>query len=157
MAEHTHGHDHEHEHEHHGHGHDHEHHGHSHSHETTLQLSYATVDLAAHMHDQAATVSATIKLDEGATMQFSQLASAMQTIADRSEEASGIVGHIKGYAGVGESFVHASCTDAAQGVTTQGDSSLALDADSTIQLVAIVMLLDLHDLQSIVTTALEAE
>lgn len=152
MGEHIHEREHEHEHEH---EHGHEHHDHSHSHESTVELSYATAELSSHMHDQAATVSATIKLKENAAIQFSQLASALQTIAEQADVAGGIVGHIKGYAEAGEGFVHASCTDAAQGVALQGNSDLILDANSKIQLVAIVMLLDLHDLQHIVVAALE--
>lgn len=154
--EHERGHEHGHEHEH-EHGHDGDHgHEHGHSHESVLELDFATVELSSHMHDQAATVSATIKLNEGATGKFEQLTSALQAIAERAEASGGIVGHIKGYAETGEGFAHASCTDAALGVTTQGDPALALDSSSQIQLVAIVMLVDLHDLQHIVADALES-
>ena len=106
------------------------------------------------MHEQAATVSATVNLADGCTAQFSQVADALRQIAAQSEAAGGIVGHVKAFAETPQGLSHASCTDALQGVATGGDSDMALDSDSRIQLVAIVMLIELDELERIVIDAL---
>ena len=145
----------------HDHGHDHEHshahdHSHGHTHERTLNLGYATAELSSHMHDQASTVSVTIKLNEGSAIEFSGIPSALQVVAERAEAAGGIIGHIKGYAETTSGFAHASCTDASQGVATQGELDLVIDVASNAQIVAIVMLIDLHELENIVIEALSS-
>lgn len=146
MAEHLH----EHGHEHHA----HDHHGHEHAHEKTVQAGCATLELSSHMHEQAATVSATVHVAEGHTMPFTRVVEAMGAIAERAEGAGGIVGHIKGYAETASGFAHASCTDASLGANVEGDPGLLLDSAAKAQLVAIVMLIDVPDLERIVVEAL---
>ena len=153
-------HDHGHEHEHnHGHHHDHEHehsHDHHHEHENALQLTWADITLSSHTHDQASVVSAAIKVREEGNTTFEALIGALRSIAVAAEAAGGIVGHIKGFARTGEAFVHASCTDANQPPQFEGDAAFALGPESQVELVAIVMLIELEELEHIVEEALQA-
>lgn len=111
--------------------------------------------MEAHTHEQAATVSLDIHPKEGSLRSFSDLVSAMQTIADAAEQAGGIVGHIKAFAKKGGVFARASVTAADLPPTYDGDRSLALDALADIQLVAIVLLIDQSDLVDICKNAIE--
>ena len=108
------------------------------------------------MHEQAATVSATLALAQGTTFPFGRLSGALQAIAEQSEAQGGIVGHIKAYAETDKGFAHASCTDAALGTTSEGGDGFVLDSAAKIQLVAIVMLIDLHALEHIVADSLKS-
>ena len=77
-------------------------------------------------------------------------------MAKQVESAGGIVGHIKGYARIGDPFVHASATDAQHAPAPEGDTSIPLDVDTQAQLAAIALLIDLDDLEQLVVSALEA-
>ena len=147
--EHAHGHHHE-----HGHGHDHEHHHHSHM--ETLQLENALVELEAHTHEQAATVSMRIHPADGATIAFADIIAALQRIARAAEDVGGIVGHIKGFAKQGDAFAHASVTAADLDPTTEGDPALTFGASADIQLAAIVLLVSQNDLLALCKEALAA-
>lgn len=129
-------------------------HGHEHGHEKTLELEFATVELSSHAHEQATAVSATININEGREICFARIVEAMQAIAVDAEAAGGIVGHIKGYAETSQGFAHASCTGAGLGIDVEGRPKLALSAESQVQIVAIVMLVDLEKLTCIVSSAL---
>jgi len=137
--------------------HAHEHgHRHEHARKRSINLGWVNIELESHMHDQASTVSATLcaQADSGRT--FEALVGALRTVAHASELAGGIVGHVKGYARAGESFVHASVTDAQHAPACEGDAQLPLNLDTQIQLVAIVLLIDQSELECIVVKALEA-
>lgn len=156
--EHTHehhDHDHGHGHHHHDHDHDHEHgHHHHHSHAETLQLENAVVELEAHTHEQAATVSMRIHPADGTTIAFADIIAMLQRIARAAEDVGGIVGHIKGFAKQGDAFAHASVTAADLAPTTEGDPALAFDATADIQLAAIVLLVSQADLLALCKEAL---
>jgi hypothetical protein len=159
MHEHEHGHAHGHSYEQeqefeHGHSHDH-HHEHHHSHRETIELEWGQVELEAHVHDQATTVSMNMRPQGDCTIAFTDLVSTMQSIAKTSEEAGGIVGHIKAFARQDDRFVHASVTSADLAPTIDGDSSLSFGAEATIQLVAIVLLIDQADLLALCKESLE--
>ena len=154
-------HDHEHEHEHeHEHGHEHHHeHGHHHhdhgtAHEREVDFSWASVVLESHVHDQAATVSATVRAKAEAGKTFGALVAAQKLIAQHVESTGGIVGHIKAYVRAGESFAHASVTDAQHAPACEGDAGLVLGPDVQCQLVAIALLVDLDVLEEIVLESL---
>lgn len=157
----SHHHEHVHEHDHdHGpdctcgcHDHDHDHH-HEHTHEREVELGWGTATLESHVHDQAATVSATIHAQSESSVTFDTLIMALQDIAQRVESEGAIVGHIKAYARSGESFAHASATDAQHAPACDGDSQLPLASDVQCQLVAIALLIDLPELEQIVLSAL---
>jgi len=137
--------------------HDHEHaheHGHHHEHEEVVELSWAHVELEAHTHEQAATVSMNIHPKEGSPVAFADLVNTMQEIARASEQSGGIVGHIKAFAKRGDAFARASVTAADLPPTCDGDQSLALNASAEIQLAAIVLLVDQADLLAICKQAL---
>ena len=147
--EHHHEHEHEHEHEHHEHHHrDHEHHEH-HAHQETVELEWGRLEFEAHVHDQAATVSLTAHPKEGCAIAFSDLVRIMESIARAAEEAGGIVGHIKAFAQQDGESAHASVTSADLASTVEGSSSLSFGAGATVQLVAIVLLIDQADLLAI--------
>lgn len=152
---HAHGHEHDHDHDHdhgpdctcgcHDHDHDHGHeHSHEHAHEHTeaIELAWARVELEAHTHEQAATVSMDIYPSSGSTLSFSELVSAMQAIARAAEQAGGIVGHIKAFAKQDDAFARASVTAADLPPTCDGDQSLEFGSSAEIQVVAIVLLID---------------
>ena len=139
----------------HDHDHDHAHdHVHHHEHEEVVELSWAHVELEAHTHEQAATVSMNIHPKEGSPVAFVDLVNTMQEIARASEQSGGIVGHIKAFAKRGDAFARASVTAADLPPTCDGDQSLALDASAEIQLAAIVLLVDQADLLAICKQAL---
>ena len=150
-----------HNHDHHGHDHehDHTHHHHRHDHgdarERTVELAWGEAALESHTHEQASTVSATIHAQASAGKTFETLVDALQAIAQQVEAAGGIVGHIKAYARAGESFVHASSTDAQHEPACEGDACTALTPDVQCQLVAIALLIDLDQLEEIVVAALD--
>lgn len=150
-------HDHGRDHKHHDHGHEHDHeHAHEHAHEHTVELGWAGVTLESHVHDQASTVSATIHAQSDSGKSFEALVGALQTVAQRVESAGAIVGHIKAYARSSESFAHASVTDAQHSPACEGDVDLLLSSDVQSQLVAIVLLINLDELEHIVVEALES-
>lgn len=145
-----------HDHKHH-HDHDHAHnHGHHHegAHERTVGLAWADVTLESHVHEQASTVSATIRAHVGSGKTFGALVGALQSIALQVESCGAIVGHIKAYARVGEEFAHASATDAQHEPACDGNIELALGPDVQCQFVAIALLIDLAELERIVVGAL---
>lgn len=146
----------------HDHGHEHGHanesgHGHSHAHaqERIVDFVWAEAALESHVHDQAATVSTTLHVRQDAGKAFGALVESLQSIAKQVESAGGIVGHIKAYARAGESFAHASATDAQHAPACEGDARLPLGPDVQCQLVAIALLIDLEQLERIVISALE--
>ena len=145
-------HDHNHEHAH-AHDHDHGHH-HDHAAEREVECRWGTAVLESHVHDQAATVSATIYAQSGPAATFEVLVEALKSVAQHVESAGGIVGHIKAYARAGDSFVHASATDAQHEPSCEGDASLPLGPEVHCQLVAIALLIDLEQLEQIVVDAL---
>ena len=106
------------------------------------------------MHDQAATVSASICPDEGKELAFGALVSALRFMAARAEEAGGIVGHVKAFAKEGASFAHASVVAADAEPTLEGDPSLSFGEEADIQLVCIVLLVGQEELVSICRRAL---
>ncbi len=85
---------------------------------------------------------------------FEVLVEALKSVAQHVESAGGIVGHIKAYARAGDSFVHASATDAQHEPSCEGDASLSLGPEVHCQLVAIALLIDLEQLEQIVVGAL---
>lgn len=143
----------------HGHGREHEH-GHQHDHVhhhggfEAVELEWGRVELEAHVHDQATTVSMNVLPQEGCTITFSDLIGAMQSIAEAAEGAGGIVGHIKGLARQGSQYAHASVTSVGLAPTVEGDSSLPFGSGAAIQLVAIVLLIGQEDLLAICKSAL---
>lgn len=137
------------------HDHDHHHH-HEHARDRVIDLGWASVTLESHVHEQASTVSATICARADSAKCFDALVAALQAMAREAESAGGIIGHIKGYARDGESFVRASITDAQHAPICEGDAQLPLGSGAQVQLVAIVMLIDLDELERIVAGALEA-
>ena len=142
-------HDHDHNHEH---THDHEHdHGNSHDHGyvEAFEQEWGSFELEAHMHEQAATVSMNIHPRDGREISFSDLVNVMQSIAQAAENSGGIVGHIKGFARQGDDFAHASVTSADLAPAIEGDKALSFGAEATVQLVAIVLLIDQADLLAI--------
>ena len=161
--EHGHGHEHDHGHEHgheHKHGHEHEHgHGHAHDHDPhhreSFAISWGEVSLDAHMHDQAATVSMDIRPSGEGSPAFEDLVACMQNIASRAEAAGGIVGHVKAFAKDGDAFAHASVTSAGLAASCEGDLDLALNPNTTVQLVAIVLLVEQQVLIDICRSCLE--
>ncbi len=130
-------------HDHHNHSH---HHDHAPSHQETFIIDGAQVLLEAHTHEQAATVSLNIQPVEGARFAFAQLLSAMAVIAREAEAQDGIVGHIKAFAREGDAFAHASVTASDLPLESEGDVEALFGPDATIQLVAIVLLIDQHAL-----------
>ena len=151
--DHEHGHHHEHEHEHdHDHDHGHHHHDHEHAHEREIELGWGAATLESHVHDQASTVSATIHANADSSMTFEALVEALQGVAQQVESAGAIVGHIKAYARSGDSFAHASATDAQHAPACEGDFQLPLTPEVQCQLVAIALLIELDELEQIVTS-----
>ena len=151
---HEHGHAHEHAHEH-GDGHDHHHHhDHEHTHEREIEIGWGTATLESHVHDQASTVSATIHAQSASGVTFETLVKALQGVAQQVESAGAIVGHIKAYARMGDSFAHASATDAQHAPACEGDVGMLLSSDTQCQLVAIALLIELDDLEQIVVSQL---
>ena len=151
---HAHGHEHAHGHRHeHGHAHGHEH-AHEHVHEETIVLAWAHVELEAHTHEQAATVSAGIHPNETSSTSFSDLVNCMQAIASSIEQAGGIVGHIKAFAKQEDAFARGSVTAANLPPSCDGDLALRLAPATEIQLVAIALLIDQATLISICKEAL---
>ena len=124
-------------------------HGHHHGHTENAELAWARVELEAHTHEQAATVSMGIHPKEGSPVVFSNLVDAMREIAQAAERAGGIVGHIKAFAKWDGSFARASVTAADLPPTCEGDLSLALGTATEVQLVAIILLIDETDLLSL--------
>ena len=120
-----------------------------------VELEWGTADLESHVHDQAATVSATIHANPDAGKAFQALVDALRDIACKVEAAGGIVGHIKAYARTEDSFAHASVTDAQHAPACEGDLQLPLGLDVQCQLVAIALLIDLEQLERIVTDTVE--
>ena len=156
--DHGHGHSHGHGHER-GHGHEHEHghehhHDHGHIHERAVELGWGAAALESHVHDQAATVSATIHVQSDSDVTFEVLVEALQGVAQQVESAGAIVGHIKAYARAGDAFAHASATDAQHAPACEGDAGMLLDSDTQCQLVAIALLIELDELERIVVSQL---
>lgn len=150
-----HDHDHEHHEHSHDHGHEHHHHDHEHTHEREIEIGWGTATLESHVHDQASTVSATIHAQLASGVTFETLVEALQDVAQQVESAGAIVGHIKAYARSGESFAHASATDAQHAPACEGDTNLLLDSDVQCQLVAIALLIELDELEQIVVSQLK--
>ena len=101
------------------------------------------------MHDQAATVSVDIEVNNACTLRFGDIVEAMQAIAKAAEDAGGIIGHIKAFARQGDEFAHASVTASDIEPTCEGLSISPLGHAAEIQLVAIVMLVEQEDLLAI--------
>lgn len=134
----------------------HEHHAHHehHNHRESFAINGAEAFLEAHMHDQAATVSAAICPAEGEAFAFARLVDAMREIASASEAAGGIVGHVKAFAREGDAFAHASVTAAGLEPACEGDVEESFGEEADIQLVAIVLLVGQNDLIDICRNAL---
>ena len=96
----------------HEHAHEHEHH---HEHEAVVELPWARVELEAHTHEQAATVSMNIHPKEESPVAFADLVNIMQEIARSSEQSGGIVGHIKAFAKRDNAFARVSVGQALSG------------------------------------------
>lgn len=159
LAENGHEHDHEHSHDH-GHDHDHNHHHHHdhehhHGHVESVELSWASVDMEASSHEQAATVSVAIRPKPASEAAFSGLVDAMCSIARAVESEGGIVGHIKAFAKRGDVFARASVTAADLPPVCDGDQSLPLDPSADIQFVVIALLIDEERLAAICKDILE--
>ena len=129
-------------------------HEHEHNHVEVIEQEWGTIELEAHTHEQAATVSMSIHPKDRCSMAFSDLVNVMQSIAQIAESSGGIVGHIKGFARQDDKYVHVSVTTADLEPTVEGDSSFSFGAAATIQLVAIVLLVDQADLLDICKEAL---
>ena len=142
-----------HHHEHGGHHREHNH-AHEHAHKRKVELGWGTAALESHTHEQAATVSATICAQSNSSTTFARLVEALQAVARQVESAGGIVGHIKAYAKLGDSFAHASATDAQHAPSCEGVLDLPLNPETHCQLVAIALLVDLEQLEQIVIGAL---
>ena len=154
-------HDHEREHEHdheranHAHGHSHEHdHEQHHGYRETVETNWGRIEMEAHVHDDAATVSMDAHPKEGCAVTISSLVDSMQRIAQAAEGTGGIVGHIKCFAQQGAESAHASVTAADLAPTVEGDDSLSFGSMSTIQLVAIILLISQDDLLAICKDAI---
>ena len=153
---HEHGHAHSHDHDHdHDHDHEHHHHDHEHAHEREIEIGWGTATLESHVHDQASTVSATIHAQSDLGVTFETLVEALRGVAQEVEFAGAIVGHIKAYARSGESFAHASATDAQHAPACEGDVGMLLSSDTQCQLVAIALLIELDELERIVVSQLQ--
>ena len=148
-------HDHSHGHEH-GHGHEHHHHDHADVYERSVELEWGTAALESHVHDQASTVSATINARAETGKTFETLVQAMRDIARQAELSGGIIGHIKAYARAADSFAHASATDAQHAPSCEGDVQMPLSPGVQCQIVAIVLLIDLDQLERMVVDVLGA-
>lgn len=147
----------EHGHGHHGHDHhDHDHdHDHAHDHfEETLEAPWGSVQIEAHTHEQAATVSMVLRPSADALVPFSLIVSSMQRIAEDVEAAGGIVGHVKAFAREGSSFAHASVTAAYLEPALEGGASLGYGTQADIQLVAIALLISQDELVRVCEDAL---
>jgi len=153
--DHDHDHEHGHDHHHHEHGDGHDHHHHEHTQEREIEIGWGTATLESHVHDQASTVSATIHAQSGSGVTFETLVEALQGVAQQVESAGAIVGHIKAYARMGDSFAHASATDAQHAPACEGDTGMLLDSDTQCQLVAIALLIELDELERIVVSQLQ--
>lgn len=134
--------------------HEHHHHEHVPSHKEAFAVEGASVSLEAHMHEEAATVSLGIKPVEGEGFAFTRIIDAMTAIAEQAESQGGIVGHIKGSAREGAAFAHASVTASDLPCESEGDVEAAFGSDATIQIVAIVLLIEQQDLVGICKAAL---
>ena len=137
----------------HGSGHEHYHrsgrdhnHGHGHGRRESFASMGGEAFLEAHTHDQAATVSIAICPDEGRSISFTEIESALEDIARRIDAMGGIIGHIKAFARNDDYFAHASITDPHHTITSEGDATQAFDSEADIQLVAIALLIGLDDL-----------
>lgn len=149
-------HSHEHGHEHHHAAHGHDHHDHAH-HEKTVETSWGKAQLEAYTHEQAATVSMILLVDENVKLAFADVVSLMRRIAEGAEAVGGIIGHVKGIARQGDSFAHASVTATYLEPAIDGDMALECVAGTDVQLVAIVLLVDLDDLVRICEEALKGK
>ena len=134
-------------------GHEHTPH-HEHNHREQFAVACGEAFLEAHMHDQAATVSAALCPDEGSVISFEQLVSALSSIASNAEAAGGIIGHIKAFAREEDVFAHASSTDASRKPDVEGDTAASFGPEADIQLVAIALLIDQDELISICKRAI---
>lgn len=138
-----------------GHEHVHEHHHeHEQGHTEVLELAFAQVELEAHTHEQAATVSLHIHPREQA-LSFARTVELMQEFARSVEDAGGIVGHIKAFAKQGDTFTHASVTAADLAPTCEGDPQLELGMEADVRLAAIVLLISQDDLLAITKDAIQ--
>ena len=139
---------------HHDHDHDHEHHHeHAPAQKEEFAIEGAQMLLEAHTHEQAATVSLDVKPAEGAPLAFKRLIDLMVSIAGEAEAHGGIVGHIKAFAREGDTFAHASVTASDLPVESEGAVEAVFGHDATIQLVAIVLLIDKQALVDICKAA----
>ncbi len=151
--EHHHHHDHDHEHHHHGHDdecccghdHDHDHHDHHHHHDHDHEHH--------HHHDEKIEISthedatiATVRMDLGTDRQAAeeQLRSFMRAVAEGSEAAGGMVGHIKFFLKESQGRM-LSMTD-----LEEIQEKPAAAAEFTAEGVAIILSIDPEDLEDIV-------
>ena len=137
--------------------HDHAEHSHIHHHDhrqETLSISWGMARLEAHTHEQAATVSVDLHPSEGKALPFGDVVAIMRRIAEEAEASGGVVGRVKAFARQGGAFAHASVTASYLEPTVEGDTALGYGPSSTIQLVAIGLLVDQEALLDICKGAL---
>jgi len=127
---------------------------HEHNHREQFAVACGEAFLEAHMHDQAATVSAALCPDEDSVISFEQLASALSAIASDVEDAGGIIGHIKAFAREDDVFAHASITDAGRKPDAEGNTAASFGPEADIQLVAIALLVAQDELITICKRAM---
>ena len=144
-----------------GHGHEHHHahgcgqghhhdHAHDHGHDKELDIACAHVQLEAHTHEQASTVSATFTVREGAALPFTTILGMMSAIAPRVEGEGGVIGHIKAFGKTESAFAHASITSAEFPPSCGGDTSLSIRSADEAQIAVIALLIGLDELAKIV-------
>ena len=127
---------------------------HEHNHREQFAIACGEAFLEAHMHDQAATVSAALCPDDGSAISFEQLVSALSAIASNVEDTGGIIGHIKAFAREEETFAHASVTDAGRKPDIEGDITASFGPEADIQLVAIALMISQDELITICKRAI---
>lgn len=143
----------------HAHGHEQHHHHHHHHEEQsrTIDGRYLNGTLNARVHEQAAVASAMLDINDSAGLPFEYIVTVMERIARLSEDAGGIVGHIKARITNGRQMGHASVVDTANPAVVEGSLPEVLDSSFSIELAAIILLLDPTTLAALCCKALDAE
>lgn len=131
--------------------------GHAHKHDaaarTIIALPSARVELESHDHDQVATVSASIAINDTCTIPFEKLVLAMQDIAWQVERVGGIVGHVKAMAQNNGAVVRASITAPNLPPSGQYARDYALSREACVQVAVIALLVNHGELREIVASA----
>lgn len=139
------------------HAHGHEHHHHHEEQSRAIDGRYLNGTLNARVHEQAAVASVVLDIGDSVELPLEYIVTVMGRIARLSESAGGIVGHIKARITNGEQMGHISVVDAANPAVVEGSLPEVLDSSFSIELAAIILLLDPATLATLCCKALDAE